>query len=274
MNQGSVWARLVGVALIPVLLLGCGIWQLVSRHNRLEAEQRDHARYVALPVPEVVLGSSPAAPAKLSLPAYPAGDLATDGSSWPRACTLLTDDDIKAVLPQADEFERSGQASTLVFDTKEYHPDPYGRGLGTSTTIKTQSIAVPEASCKFRFFLPHKSLTGDHDRIATLTVAVAAAGDPTIVYGFAFGYYLTATDAERQFAKSHGGRGCAGLQHPPIRCTRGPLTVTVDGSIDALTGDDLRVRMPGQPTYADDTIERFNEAVPPLVMALLLAKVG
>ena len=271
MNARTGWALVAAMIAVVAVIACCGSF-VAQKVGRDRERARAAAEYAAAPVPEVVLASPSAPPAQLALPAYSPGSIA-NGEFWPRACSLLTLDDIRAVLPQADLFTPKGAAQeTFKFLTSEYHPDPYGRGLGTSAVVRTQSVDVPEPWCDFHFRLPHKSPGDGQEQIAEVSVHVDAAGDPEVVYGFAFGDYLSTTEADVAFAKANGAVGC----HEQFRdwtCTRGPLTLKVSSQLFDDHDGEQWIRMPGQPVLASDGSERFESAVNSVFMALLLAKI-
>jgi hypothetical protein len=265
---------LAGILVRVVILalpLVCGVSSLVSNCNRKADEHKEQQRYAAAPAPEVLLASPSTRPAKLALPAYPAGTIATDGTTWPRACSLLTDDDLRTFLPQAQQIKHTGEARSLTFDTKEYHPAPIE--LGTTTLKDRQLVAVPEQSCRVSFWLPHKSRTGGTEGIASLTVSVIGAGDPAIVSGFGLGHYLSMSVPEAEFAKANGARGCTGVPVPTYTCTKGALTLVVDGRLNSMDADVPTVHIAGQPMTAGGASLRYQEKVIPSVMAYLLSRI-
>jgi hypothetical protein len=274
MARGSRRGWIIGSIVVVALLVCCA--RFVAFHGAREAAvDSAAASYAAAPVPEVMVGTpSWAPPERLALPAYPAGEIAA-GDSWPRACSLLTDDEVLRVLPQADRFGRSGgPAQTIKFETAVHPRDPFTGAVDTGYIAKNQAITVPEPSCDIRFWLPHRSLSQEWDRIAGITVRVQAAGDPKIVYGFAFGDYLSMSEADVTFARAHGAVGCRGSA-TGWRCTRGSLTIEVAGELDGLSGADLQIRMPGQQSRdATEGSRLFVEAVTPIIMARLLAKLA
>jgi hypothetical protein len=260
--------ELLLIAMVPVLSLAAGVIYLISYNHGRAEDRAEETRRNAAPVPEVVLATPPVPATALTLAAYPANDLATDGSTWPRACSLLTDDEVRLVLPQATGLTRTGHGDTATFETKDYLPQ-----AGVSSTRQTQRITVPENSCRIQFDLPHKTRTGDPPQIASLEVHVNAFGDPAVVDAFASAYYTQRTDAEEAFARAHTAWHCAGLEQTLLRCTKGPVTVSVGAWVDALDAGTQRVRMPGQPEHTDGTATRFAAAVQPVVMGHLLDRI-
>src|SRR5688500_11453070 len=85
--------------------------------------------------PTVAVGAKPPAGAPLTLGPYPPGDLALDGASWPRACALFGDDDVRTVLPQATRITRAGAAKHVRWEYPQQQPP------------RTETIVVPENSC-------------------------------------------------------------------------------------------------------------------------------
>ena len=101
-NGGRGCLVFLALLLVPVTLLGCVIRSLYGVKERHDDRRREVETFVRAPVAVVAVASPSAAPAKLPL-SYPAGELAT-AATWPRACAILTDDDIRAFLPQAGHF--------------------------------------------------------------------------------------------------------------------------------------------------------------------------
>jgi hypothetical protein len=104
------------------------------------------------PGPKLQINAAPANPPKVSIPrAEVTGVVAPDG--WPRACALITDDDVRAVLPQAQSVGHQGWLQTF----KSLDLGPGGGGVTT--------FAVAEAHCKITFRLPgtHKKGGGQLD---------------------------------------------------------------------------------------------------------------
>jgi hypothetical protein len=270
--NARAWRALIAAVVALVVVVACCGRFVADKLGRDREEARAAAEFAAAPVPEVVLATPSAPPALLQLPAYTPDHIA-NGDFWPRACSLLALDDIRAVLPEADLLTPAGgPPETIKFITSEYHPPEPWEEHGSTNVVETQVIDVPEPWCDFTFWLPHKSPHDGKEPIATVTVHVHAAGDPTVVWGFAFGGYLDMSEADVAFAKAHGARACKeAFRH--WTCTRGPLTVEVRSSLWTEIDHELWVRMPGQPVLASDGSQRFESAVNSVFMALLLAKI-
>jgi hypothetical protein len=115
---------LVALALTVPLLLGC-----------------------ASPTPDPIrLGRAPAEPTgkiNLDLPVDPSGYL--EFSRWPDACDLLTDRDLRAVFPQAEDIERHGEDTTRTVNDLPSSSDPFP---------PTREVSVKNATCEIGFSLP------------------------------------------------------------------------------------------------------------------------
>lgn len=204
----------VGLPVFLLVYVGGGVVYAVKRSSRDDDADRSPA---AASVPEVVVDTPPDPARPFTLPDPPPGDLATDGNTWPRACTLLADNDLKLTLPQATGFTREGSGTTLTFGTRK--------------------IAVPEQTCSIDFHLPHKESAGPAPHEGHLTVRVEAFGDPAVVDDFD-GEYLSRGDADETFARQHVAWRCAGhapKTHPSgLVCTKGPLKLSVQARLDTL----------------------------------------
>jgi hypothetical protein len=266
------WRARLGMGLLYVLigaaLTGCCLClYAIDRDETLDARRKAQEEFEAAPVPEVVLGTPPASPPTLALPAYPAGTLAT-GESWPRACDLLTDDTIRAMLPQADLFHRTGTAETRVFRTEQLLPDS-----GLKVQVASQTIHVPEHQCDVRFWLPHKTMNDVRHPLASLSVAVDIAGDPAANRSFAWSLYLDPEPADLAFARARGAYGCRTFGESRRTCTKGALTITVDGYLNAPIDPVEVLRMPEAAARGETNQKRYEATVLPTLMTHLLARI-
>jgi hypothetical protein len=253
--------------IVPVVLLACLVRSLFGILDRDDDRRRQAENFEKAPVEVIALASPAAQPAKLPL-TYPAGELAT-AATWPRACDVLPDDDVRAFLPQADHFERRGEGRTVTFRTDEVQVPadvPYRK------TVDIVTVDVPEYRCDVKFWLPHKTLPPHPTTpIATLTVMIEAAGDPPVVRAFAGGYLHE--PADDQFAAAHGAAACRLLAENSVRCTKGALTLDVDGGYLAVYDGVDTCRLDGtQPGKENQRSAYFSKVVLP-VMAYLLAKI-
>jgi hypothetical protein len=108
--------------------------------------------------------STATAPVPLDGPTGPTG--LYEPAAWPRACALLDDAGIRAVLPQAGRTAREPQPSEMtVF------------GVGRASTV-----AIPEATCTIGVELPDKDFNalGGYNEYS-LSVDVHVAGKPEMV---------------------------------------------------------------------------------------------
>ncbi|WP_250737859.1 hypothetical protein [Streptomyces sp. G1] len=108
----------------------------------------------------------PAKPSGPRLDARPARGGALPLDQWPNACEALGDDEIRAILPQAKDFERKPIKVTVLNFNPLSKPDP-----GTTGD-------VPTGGCTTEFGLPakYKSKRNSSIRIVFKTVA-----DPALV---------------------------------------------------------------------------------------------
>jgi hypothetical protein len=91
--------------------------------------------WIERPGPEVRVGAAPQNPTRVVID-EPASSGVVPGSQWPRACSLISDDELHAVLSQATAVKRQ----------------PAGQKF--KSALGTNSFEVPEASCQIEFDLP------------------------------------------------------------------------------------------------------------------------
>jgi len=122
----------------------------------------------------IALGSAPASPSdkiNLSLPMDPSGFY--DFNSWPRACDLLSDGDLRAVFPQATDIARVPEDLKLTV-LPDFSPFSNGNGGGTHT--------VRGAQCTFTFSLPGiVRRAGDRWTGYSLELEIEATGSTEVV---------------------------------------------------------------------------------------------
>jgi len=125
------------------------------------------------PIKPLNLGSAPAAsgtPIELERPSDPSG--AIDFDRWPRACELLTDDEIKAVLPQATKVERESK----------HHETHVKQGIVASGRYaSTRTVSAKDGECTFELDLPASGLRLSDLNPPKLNVYVDFAGTPKFV---------------------------------------------------------------------------------------------
>lgn len=94
----------------------------------------------ASPPPTIAVRDAPADPPTFTL-ARPAKGGLVPASKWPKACDLITDDDVRAILPQARGVDHAGPPATVdVVD----HVD----------VTRQRQLKVPQPSCRIEFVLP------------------------------------------------------------------------------------------------------------------------
>jgi hypothetical protein len=90
--------------------------------------------------------------------------------SWPQACDLLTDDEIRSVLPQTEQVLREPDGET--FESMDLG------GPGATTTI----ASAPGVNCLYELDMPNAGLgLNDPRGPASVTLRVYAAGSPNFV---------------------------------------------------------------------------------------------
>jgi len=155
-------------------------------------------------------------PIDLDRPRDPSGAFAFD--QWPRACDLLTDGEIKAVLPQAKKIERepADQKINLVQTTT----------IGGTPFTTTGSVTALGATCTYRLDLPDAGL-GFRDELApaTLAVDVSSAGNPAFVRD----NFVTARDDR---IKTPEGRCYVAKTQTGVSCIKGRLAFDISSHFD------------------------------------------
>jgi hypothetical protein len=266
------------VLALPLLALGIAVLITIAildyRNDRRQREQAQAEQALAAaPAPLVDVGAAPARPAKLSLSAVREVDVG-DAALWPRACSLVSDAELRAVLPQASQIRRVGAPRELTFVTNTYEPSPLDGSL-LPPRQSSKTVNVPEQSCDISFQLPHKQGEQPIDPVATITVRVEAMGHPKAVIGYGA---FTASERLQRFAKANGATRCS--DHfgnvGYYACTKGKLTLAVEGRLavhrDYGSDRDVEVvRFDGQPETGTAQ-DFYDQTVLREVMALLLRK--
>jgi hypothetical protein len=98
-----------------------------------------------------------AKPAATTLPVTVSGDQIVGAAQWPSACTFLTDDEIKGLLPQADKINREPQQVSVV-----------------SIFDDAQNQTAEEGGCRYTFWLKGATIKGVNASIEVTISAIAA----------------------------------------------------------------------------------------------------
>jgi hypothetical protein len=160
------------------------------------------------PPPPVAIRNAPASPARLTL-AKPAKGGLTPGPKWPKACELVSPDDIEAILPDATAIEHRGLNAT--FEVVE--------GVDLA---RLREVKVPQRSCRIEFDLPGANEDEPASRSATIRVQLDAVGTPKI--------------AEKNYngvgdlIEGSGADECRTMVDTNYNCRAGGVVFTVDGS--------------------------------------------
>jgi hypothetical protein len=111
------------------------------------------------PLPPLILGSAPATPTGHIKTNQPLDSYTgyVGAYSWPSACDLITDQDIRSIFPQA-----TGRIQHKVGEQKFQFPDG-------------NEFDVPNAQCSISFHLP------TNDEAAVIGTSIEAIGDPDLV---------------------------------------------------------------------------------------------
>jgi hypothetical protein len=148
------------------------------------------------------------APVALDGPIGPTGLF--ESSSWPRACAVLDDAGLRAVLPQTGRIAQTPRSSEItVF------------GVG-----ETATVTIPEASCDIGVELPDKDFdpAGGYNEYA-LTVQILVAGTSEMVR-------LNRSDpsADQQETLIDGTRCLSRISAQELTCTMSQVEFSVSRS--------------------------------------------
>jgi hypothetical protein len=169
----------------------------------------------------LVMRPAPAAGAgklDLDLPRDPSGAFAFD--RWPKACGLLTDGEIKAVLPQVTKVEREAEDQEIKL------LEPISNDVGVPAPPRT--VTAKGAICTYKLKLPAAGLSNDRLIPASLRVEVDYAGTPAAVKK----NFLVARDDKRiavPDGQCHGRRIFAG-----VSCRKRSLAFSITSYFDHL----------------------------------------
>ncbi|QKW07528.1 hypothetical protein HUT18_15205 [Streptomyces sp. NA04227] len=171
------------------------------------------------PPPPVEFGAAKPAGDRLGL--TPPAGASLPLAQWPDGCKLLTDAEVTAILPQAENVEREPVKVTIL------NFDPLSEAAPGTTGD------VPSGGCKFTFDLP-----GNSGGASSATVTVTALADASLT---AQKYDEDKQDdsSEKGFKdlnSSWGAESCYLFEGPigaEITCRQGPYVFELDGSSHA-----------------------------------------
>jgi hypothetical protein len=213
------------------------------------------------PPPPIGYGAAKPAGDRLGLRAPP-GSVVTL-SQWPDACNLVTDPEIRAILPQATDIERKPVMVTVSNFNPLRQADPGTTG------------EVPRGGCEFEFALPTGGDSTSYN--SSFTVTVTAVADPAVVAS----RYLEDKSGDSQksgfkdLAASWGTQGCYstgdGLS-AGANCYQGPYLFDVGGSSwadgvapkpdpDATAAENIAAEKQRQQIWADKVLSQVTRTV-------------
>lgn len=163
-----------------------------------------------------------ARPAGGTLGLHPEAGSVVPLSEWPDACELVSDEEVRAILPQAKRIERKPVKVTIL------NMNPLAEARPGTTGD------VPRGGCEFAFALPGRS--GDSGSNSSFTVTVTALADPALI-AESHQDDKKSDGAEKGFtdqAASWGAQDCytVGEELSPAvaHCRQGPYLFEVGGS--------------------------------------------
>ncbi|MGI5336379.1 hypothetical protein ACQEVS_02710 [Streptomyces sp. CA-181903] len=148
-------------------------------------------------------------------------------AQWPHGCEVLSDAEIKAIVPQAGGIKRQPVQVTVINFNPLVESDPGTTG------------EVPEGGCKLSFGLPDKH---HDDSNSNITLTFTAVADPALV---AKNYAEDLAKARKEATQYHkafedlgtslGPQGCyaADLARGTLTCHQGPYEFEVSGTSTA-----------------------------------------
>ncbi|MFJ4184989.1 hypothetical protein [Kitasatospora sp. NPDC089509] len=172
-------------------------------------------------VPALKFGS--AQPSGDRLAAQPPSGRSLKLAQWPHGCEVLSDAEIKAILPQADSIKRQPVKVTIINFNPLTEADP-----GTTGD-------APDAGCKFGFGLPDKYESKSN---SSITLTFTAVADPALVTkSYAKDLARAREDATKyhkefdDLGTSLGPQGCYSddLARGNLTCHQGPYEFELSG---------------------------------------------
>jgi hypothetical protein len=143
------------------------------------------------PVPEIRVGSVPPPGAKVAVQP-PAQNGLAPFQSWPKACDLLTDADVRALLPQSYRIQH--RSEDVTFDLQHRPLDP------------SRQQAVAGAACTISWWLPGGSPSLDpNEPSVAVSLSLIAVGAPALVKT---NYYQQTDSSDRVVQPDLGADEC------------------------------------------------------------------
>ncbi|MRH88620.1 hypothetical protein GFY24_14405 [Nocardia sp. SYP-A9097] len=165
----------------------------------------------------------PAAPAgaRLNLPVPSSGIL--DSAKWPNSCDLLTDTELKAILPQSSKIDHKPQKVSFF--------TPTGVDANGKLTAWAPPADVPAGECNLWFHLPAK-WDGQNSNIDIVMRAIA---DPASITAF-FQKERTAESKATDLG-SVAGATCYSASRGTLHCAHGQYYFEISGRSDPIDDD-------------------------------------
>jgi len=170
--------------------------------------------------PKIRFGSAKPSGGKLGL--HPGGNSQLPLAQWPDACRLLSDSELRAIVPQAKHVKRKPVKVTIL------NTDPLSEAPPGTTGD------VPRGGCEFEFALPDSG--GEGTGNSNVSITVSALADPALV-AKRYGEDKRKDRSEKGFTDlgdSWGVDGCYlvgdGLSAQSAECRQGPYLFDAGGS--------------------------------------------
>jgi hypothetical protein len=160
------------------------------------------------PPPAVAVKEAPANPPRFTY-ASPAEGGLTPAARWPKACDLLTDGDVRAILPEATAIDHRGFEAEI-----EVTAD-----IGLA---RLRQMRVPQRSCWIEFELPRDDRVESAPMSSRIQVDLNAVGSQKVAQ---MNY-----DDVGEVVDSGGPGECHRIADSNYTCRTGGVVFTLDGS--------------------------------------------
>ncbi|MDQ8703911.1 hypothetical protein RCO28_15620 [Streptomyces sp. LHD-70] len=178
---------------------------------------------------ETTLGTAPQQTGNIGLDPLKKGEIRA-ADRWPEACRLVTQDDVEAILPDAEEIREEPPLHVYAPSIKEFAADSSWK----------ESDRAENGRCEYVMELP-----GETFAATRVWVRVDAVADPGLIAGY---FDKVALIAHERF----GTDACAndGGLDDSWTCRKGPLMFTVGGQTTAT----FEGRMDASPAFWRDKV--------------------
>lgn len=197
--KSSFWVMLAPLLVILVVVLG--VLAVAAAKSGFRSPQEG----------DVAIGEAAGVGEAVTLPPLGKGKILEPGD-WPSACTLVTPEDVQAILPEAEEIEHE---TTSFFDKsiREFAADPEWE----------EADEAEDRKCLYGMRLP-----GEAQPATQLWVRIDAIAHPGLIKGY---YDLQKLNGIGTNQGARGADDCVivGLSEGTWLCRKGPVMFSVGG---------------------------------------------